>query len=129
MPEGSPGNTPARGRKPAKVAVLISGSGIGFIDFDGFCQAEPALDLALFRTTVRQLGWKPEHNARLSRVADDFLADYNRIGDASPMRIALWEALDLLTRVLHCWTKVKPEKLPQTMADIEHELTAEPLAL
>jgi Ser/Thr protein kinase RdoA (MazF antagonist) len=116
-----------RSFRPAQ--VLISCGAIGFIDFDGFCQAEPALDVALFRTTVKLLGWKPEHIADLTEIADEFLAEYSRHIDVSPVRVALWESLDLLTQVLHCWTKVKPEKLADAMAAIEHQLAAEPLAL
>jgi aminoglycoside phosphotransferase (APT) family kinase protein len=40
-----PGVPAHRSFRPAQ--VLIHGSEVGFIDFDSFCQAEPALDLAL----------------------------------------------------------------------------------
>jgi hypothetical protein len=52
-----PADPPApahRSFRPAQV-LLYQGE-IGFIDFDGFCQAEPAMDLALFMTTVKNLG-------------------------------------------------------------------------
>jgi hypothetical protein len=42
----------------------------------------------------------------------------------SRRRIALWEALDLLTLVLYCWTKVEPERLPDTMLLLERHLEA-----
>ena len=32
--------------------VLLHEGQIAFIDFDGFCEAEPAMDLALFRASV-----------------------------------------------------------------------------
>jgi len=37
-------------------------------------------------------------------------------------RVALWEALDLLTLVLHSWTKVKPERLKNAMFTLEQHL-------
>jgi aminoglycoside phosphotransferase (APT) family kinase protein len=109
--------------------VLIDGQSIGFIDFDGFSQAEPARDLALFRTTVSQLGSMPAHVEALDQMAAEFFAAYTRELSVSPLRVALWEALHLLTRVLHCWTKVKPEKAGAAMAALEHHLAAEPLDL
>ncbi|CAN5646441.1 hypothetical protein BH10CHL1_BH10CHL1_40670 [soil metagenome] len=42
-----------RSFRPAQV-LLYKGE-IGFIDFDGVCQAEPAMDLALFMTTVKNM--------------------------------------------------------------------------
>lgn len=116
-----------RSFRPAQ--VLLAGGGLGFIDFDGFCQAEPALDIALFRTTVQQLGSRPEHDRPLADLAEAFLDEYARHAPVSPVRVALWEALDLITRVLHCWTKVKPEKLPDALAALERQLAAAPLAV
>jgi aminoglycoside phosphotransferase (APT) family kinase protein len=109
--------------------VLLRGSGVGIIDFDDFCQAEPALDLALFRTTVQQLGRKPQQTPLLARIADEFLAEYTRHRQVSRVRVALWESLALLKRVLNCWTKVHPDKLPAAVAALESQLAAEPLRL
>lgn len=39
--------------RPAQ--VLLNQGAIGFIDFDGFCQAEPAMDVALFLATVKNI--------------------------------------------------------------------------
>ena len=36
--------------------------------------------------------------------------------------VRLWEALDLLTVVLRCWTKVKPHQLDNAMALLEAHL-------
>lgn len=123
-PADPPG--PAHGSfRPAQ--VLLSRRGPAFIDFDAFCQAEPAVDLALFRTNVRQLSAVPGHRAALAEVADEFLAAYQEQGAVSPRRLALWEALDLLTDVLHCWTKVRPAELAGTISALEaHLVTASP---
>ena len=40
--------------RPAQ--VLLHGEGVGFIDFDGACMAEPALDLGRFRAKLRDIG-------------------------------------------------------------------------
>jgi Ser/Thr protein kinase RdoA (MazF antagonist) len=109
--------------------VLLCGQNIGFIDFDGYCQAEPARDLALFRTTLQQLGTEAAHLAALTRVSDDFLAEYRRHAAVSAARVALWESLDLLTRVLSCWTKVQPDKLHEAIGALQRQLTGAPLAL
>jgi Ser/Thr protein kinase RdoA (MazF antagonist) len=121
----SPSDEPVpshRSFRPAQ--VLLAGDQMSFIDFDGFCRAEPALDIALFRSTLRDLALgelsdrdTPSLDA-LRRRADDvdalcetFIARYQSRRPVSRERVALWEALDLLTVVLHSWTKVKPARL------------------
>jgi hypothetical protein len=37
---------------------------------------------------------------------------------------ALWEALNLLSLVLNCWTKIKPVRLTNTMVMLERHLSA-----
>jgi hypothetical protein len=109
-----------RSFRPAQ--VLLHAGEIGFIDFDGFCQAEPALDVALFRATVRDLGMGtlPPHAspaacqallAQVDALCGEFLGQYQARSPLSPERVAVWEALDLLTNVLHAWTKAKPVRL------------------
>jgi aminoglycoside phosphotransferase (APT) family kinase protein len=142
--------TPAESTLPAHRSfrpqqVLIDEDRIGFIDFDGFCLAEPALDIALFRATVREFGINtspshkqkvfvyPNDQARRDRLAamddlcDSFLAEYERHASVSRQRVALWEALDLLTSVLRCWTKVKPHQLDNAMLMLESQLKADKL--
>jgi len=116
--------------------TLIYHGQIGFIDFDSFCQAEPALDLSLFlrRTKDIALGALEQDGvalddpmrARLLAQADAiceiFLSEYERHVPISRLRVALWETLDLLTLVLHSWTKVKPERLKNAMFMLEQQL-------
>jgi hypothetical protein len=124
-----PGVPSHRSFRPAQ--VLLHQDAIGFIDFDGFCQAEPALDLALFRATVRDLGMSTlapgagEEATRallatLDGLCDDFLASYRRLAPVSVERVAAWEALDLFTNVLHSWTKANPVRLGQAVGLLEH---------
>jgi hypothetical protein len=115
-----------RSFRPAQ--VLLSRGEIGFIDFDGFCRAEPALDVALFRATARDLAMSvlPDETpleARLAAVDDlceHFLVCYEENASIARERIALWEALDLFTNVLHSWTKAKPARLVHAIALLGH---------
>jgi len=73
--------------------VLLNQGQIGFIDFDSFCQAEPAMDLALFRAALIDRGMSAyleqsiagepamqgghkDRLIQLEAIADHFLAQY-----------------------------------------------------
>jgi aminoglycoside phosphotransferase (APT) family kinase protein len=139
--------TPAEAMLPAHRSfrpqqVLLDHGNIGFIDFDGFCLAEPALDIALFRATIKEIGINtapaekqkefnyPSEQARLARltelntICDIFLDEYARLAPISRQRVALWEALDLLTVLLHCWSKVKPHQLSNAILLLGSQLSA-----
>jgi hypothetical protein len=118
--------------------VLLSKGGIGFVDFDAACHAEPARDLGLFRATVKDVGLtrkaedgvpEPPRAAllatyeRLDRVNDAFLARYLEVAPpVSPMRLLLWETAEVLDYMLSCWRKVKPEKLAANMLMLERQV-------
>ncbi|MDQ2998293.1 MAG: hypothetical protein M3R61_14745, partial [Chloroflexota bacterium] len=125
--------------------VLLDQGNVGFIDFDGFCLAEPALDIALFRSTIKEIGINtspsdkqkefdyPSEQARQSRltelnaICDIFLDEYARLAPISRQRVALWEALDLLTVLLRCWSKVKPHQLSNAVLLLESQLSTSKL--
>lgn len=128
-----------RSFRPAQ--VLLDKDEIGFIDFDGFCQAEPALDLALFLTEIEEIGLgkvktglkEGEEEAldpdarrgRLARLEDlyrVFLDEYTSVMAVSPPRIALWAALDLITLLQGTWAKAKLARLPDTLFLLERHL-------
>jgi hypothetical protein len=122
--------------------VRIHQGRVGFIDFDGFGLAEPALDVALLRATAREFGIntspsekqkefeypsaaaRRERLAQLDTLCEIFLAEYQQRAPVSRQRVALWEALDLLTVVLRCWTKVKPHQLSNAIALLEQHLSS-----
>lgn len=122
--------------------VLVDGRRISFIDFDGVCVAEPALDLALFRATVKEMGIntaplaeqkvfayasEAERNARIEQLnllCDTFVRAYAETARVTPRRVQVWEALDLITVVLRCWTKVKPHQLGHGVALLAAHLAA-----
>jgi phosphotransferase family enzyme len=123
--------------------VLLNQGEIGFIDFDSFGQAEPALDLALFLSATKNIGLSEPHEeesseddvalddeerlatlVRLEAICETFLAEYEQAAPVSRQRVALWEALDLLSLTLTCWTKIKPVRLSNTMLMLERHLSA-----
>jgi hypothetical protein len=133
----TPTDAPVAGHRSFRPAqVLLHGDDVGFIDFDGFCVAEPALDVALFRATARDLAMSvlpPDSpvEARLARVDDlceHFLATYENLAPISRLRVALWESLDLFTNVLHSWTKAKPARLVNALALLQHEIARLPVS-
>jgi hypothetical protein len=117
--------------------VLLRDGEIGFIDFDGFCQAEPALDLARFRVILKDFGLRAlrrddgkalglkarrEQLALMESLSEVFLARYEAVSPVSRTRVALWEALGLLDLVLDCWLKVKPHRLEHRLELLSHHL-------
>ena len=55
-----------RSFRPAQ--ILLDGTDIAFLDFDGYCRAEPGLDLSLFRTTLVDLCLARSRPTTRSRV-------------------------------------------------------------
>jgi aminoglycoside phosphotransferase (APT) family kinase protein len=120
--------------RPAQ--VLLHGDGLGFIDFDGASMAEPALDLGRFRAKLRDIGissllWtgapiagRPleDNLALLDDLCELFLASYLEHAEVSRERVALWESCDLLTGMLHAWTKVRLARLEPRLAILHHQL-------
>jgi hypothetical protein len=140
--------TPADALAPAHGAfrpaqVLLHGDDIGFIDFDGFCRAEPARDLALFTSAVRDIGMEEGQQQgdgaskpvaaldrwnELDEICDAFVRKYESLAPISRTRLVLWETLGLFTYVLNCWSKVQPERLRFRIVNVERHLRASGLA-
>jgi aminoglycoside phosphotransferase (APT) family kinase protein len=120
--------------RPAQ--VLLNDGQIGFIDFDGFCSAEPAIDVGLFRAIVKDVGlqalqgrkWsggrppRPEHLAQLDELCEGYSMSYESVASISRRRVALWEALYLLRLVLHSWTKLAMDRLGLRLELLRHHL-------
>lgn len=130
-----------RSFRPAQV-LLYEGE-IGFIDFDGFCQAEPAMDVALFMTLLKHIAlsktkgddeeedeesFDPELRlvrlAQIEALCELLLSEYEARAPISRQRIALWEALDLLTLIFGAWTKIKIGRLNNSLLMLERHLRA-----
>jgi hypothetical protein len=121
--------------RPAQ--VLLHGERIGFIDFDGFCTAEPALDLGRFRAKLRDIGVTDkdggppltgarfaERLAVLDDLCEEFLGRYQQGSPVLRERVLLWETVDLLTALLHAWTKVRTARVSPRLALLEHQVRA-----
>lgn len=120
--------------RPAQ--VMLHEGRVGFIDFDGSCTAEPALDIGRFTAKLRDIGISTPApggeplgpatlGARLALVddlAEDFVSAYQAQAAVSRARVALWESTDLLTGLLHAWTKVRVRRVGPRLALLEHHL-------
>ena len=114
------------------VQVLLHKGDLGFIDFDSFCQSEPARDLSMFLTSMMSIGLavpssgkgkdpdptigdQPAWEARFKQVAfirEQFLNAYEQHQLVSRQRVSLWEALNLFYFVVSGWTKAKTDEVP-----------------
>jgi len=126
------------------VQVLLNKGEISFIDFDSFCQSEPARDVSMFLSSIMILGLtlssfdkdkpadqtiaNPAHwDARfeqVSSICEQFLDAYRKFQPASPQRVALWQALDLFHYVLSGWMKVKVDEVNGLVKLLERFLIA-----
>jgi hypothetical protein len=117
--------------------VLVNEGEVGFIDFDRFGQAEPALDVASFCTAMRDAGRldgeehteevRQERLVQLDELCDRFLDQYAVVAPVSRERVRVWEALGLFTTVLYCWTKMEAG-LEARLELLEHHLPTSGLA-
>jgi hypothetical protein len=115
--------------------VLLAGDAISFIDFDGFCMAEPALDVAHFRAAIMDSGMKliddetlhdpaacTAYLDRLSALGDLFLHEYAARAPISRERLALWETWDYFRDSLQLWTKPMLRGALPTVRILEYHL-------
>jgi hypothetical protein len=115
--------------------VLLAHGELSFIDFDGFCMAEPALDVGHFRGAIMDSGMQEVDEATLrdpakrqaylemlDQVGEVFLAEYQALAPISRERLALWEALDYLRDALHLWKKPKAAGAERVLSILEYHL-------
>ena len=120
--------------RPAQ--VLLGGGSIAFIDFDGAAMAEPGLDLGRFRGKLRDIGVTAlsatpegyradllaERLELLDGFCDLFLDEYRAHAPVTRGRVLLWETIDLLTALLHTWSKVRLLRVEPRLAILLHQL-------
>jgi aminoglycoside phosphotransferase (APT) family kinase protein len=129
------------------VQVLLHKGELSFIDFDSFCQSEPARDLGMFLASLMTLGLtlssldedKPSDQtiaspanweARYEQVAlicERFLNAYQQFHTVSRQRVALWQALNLFYYVLSGWMKVKADEISFLVKLLDRFLSASQL--
>jgi aminoglycoside phosphotransferase (APT) family kinase protein len=123
----------AAGRRPGPAALahgdltpsqlLLDGTAVGVVDFDGVCQAEPALDLGRFLAYL----W-----AGLARVGDPgggghaerLLAAYAAAGGppVATGRVDAFAVASLVQMAAHSWRTLKPARLRLACAVLEDRL-------
>ncbi|GAA4410797.1 hypothetical protein GCM10023168_30870 [Fodinibacter luteus] len=120
--------------RPAQ--VLLGPGTVAFIDFDGAAMAEPALDLGRFRGKLRDIGvtalsaseegYRPDllegRLELLDELCDLFVDEYAAHAPVTRERVLLWETIDLLTAVLHTWSKVRLLRVEPRLAILVHQL-------
>jgi hypothetical protein len=120
------------------VQVLLNKDEVSFIDFDSFCQSEPARDLSMFLASIMILGltvsasdqstsnaadWEARFE-RVSSICEKFLEAYQQFQPVSRQRVALWQALDLFHYVLSGWMKVKVDEISFLVKLLDRFLSA-----
>jgi Ser/Thr protein kinase RdoA (MazF antagonist) len=135
--EAEPAVGSHRSFRPAQ--VLLSGDVMSFIDFDGFCQAEPAMDVAMFCSMIRAISLNKgvEDKASLATMADTtraarladgerlcsaFLEGYRTVRPINAARVVAWETAHIGSLVVASWTKLKLSRLPNTLYLLDDQL-------
>jgi hypothetical protein len=116
--------------------LIFDGAGVGLVDFDTICQAEPALDLAQFLVYLRIATRKsdPSRAAELlDQLGQRFLGAYlAAAGEAAEdaerlrIRITIYRVVNLLRRTLRSWQKFKGSRTSHAFALLEEELACLP---
>ena len=100
--------------------LLFDGPRSGLVDFDTFCQAEPALDLGHFLAYLRFAETKARGATSsvtqaelIQRLADRFTSAYTGAGGdvAALERVSIYEALSLIRQAAHAWQNLKRARL------------------
>jgi hypothetical protein len=97
--------------------LMLDGTGVGVLDFDRLCRAEPALDLGRFlapaRVSLAKLGSGGDE------LAACFLERYAAHAGVSPplQRVALYEVAALARMAARSWLQMKPSRL-RTVLDV-----------
>jgi thiamine kinase-like enzyme len=114
--------------------VFFAGDGVGLVDLDNVCQAEPALDLGQFCAYLRTQARKNERADGVpatleNELCDRFLDEYAVMMALSAentvrlrVRATLHEVASLLRMALHSQQKLKASRLDSTRALIEERL-------
>jgi hypothetical protein len=110
--------------------LIFDGPDVGLVDFDSFCQAEPALDLGQFLAYLRYAGVKASsttaaERARVSeRLAERFTTAYTAAGGPAEAveRVAVYEVVSLLRMAEHAWHNLKGRRLDHIVTALGERL-------
>jgi hypothetical protein len=103
--------------------ILLAGSTIGVLDFDGLGQAEPAFDLGRFVAYLR-LALARTGNVAGDSLASRFLEKYRAAGGkpAPQGRIEIYEIASIVRMAAHSWQQLKPARLRLACALLERQV-------
>jgi hypothetical protein len=111
--------------------LIFHGGTSGLVDFDNFCQAEPALDLGHFLAYLRFAGVKAKAQdgsaAERARLVGDlaarFTAAYSAAGGpgAALARVPVYETVSLVRLALHAWQRFKGARLANVLAALDEQ--------
>jgi len=113
--------------------LIFDGPHAGLVDFDNFCQAEPALDLGQFLAYLRYAGVKARGDSTARRaglvkeLARRFTAAYVAAGGPAEAldRVAAYEAASLVRMAQHAWQNLKPRRLNDIVTVLDEPLSHE----
>ena len=115
--------------RPAQVRIY--GERAGLLDLDGFGQCEPGQDVGRFVAKLRLVALGaavgsavdlPTRVATADRLAATFLERYRVRATVSPVRVTLWESLDLVKALLQSWSRVRPTQIEPVLTLLEHRV-------
>ena len=113
--------------------LLVSGHDVGVLDFDGLCQAEPALDLGRFASYLRLALAKAADVDRDAAdvdgdaATDGLLRAYQELGGpaVSPDRVRLACLLSLVLMAVRSWQQLKTRRLELVCGVLEDMVSAD----
>jgi hypothetical protein len=96
--------------RPAQ--VLLGGPQPGFLDFDGFGQGEPAVDVGRFLARVAELTAASDTSAERDgrELAGLFVDRYRSGAPLSRRRTTRWVVLDLVVGAVRHWYRARPNR-------------------
>ena len=103
--------------------LLVAGSRVGVLDFDGLRQAEPACDLGRFLASMRTVLAKAG-NPSGDRLASRFLDVYQAVGGqtSSEARVTVYELTSLVRMAAHSWQRLKGTRLRLVCTVLERRI-------
>jgi hypothetical protein len=110
--------------------LIFDGPRSGLVDFDTFCQAEPAFDLGRFLAYLRFAETKARGLAGTQRVelieqlAQRFTTAYTRAGGAveALARVDAYEAISLIRQAAHSWQNLKGARLDHVLTVLDERV-------
>jgi len=110
--------------------LIFHGPQSGLVDFDNFCQAEPALDLGHWVAYLRFAGVKArgisaaERAALAAALAARFTAAY--AGAGGPVeafaRVPVYETVSLVRLAVHAWQRFKGNRLGNVLTVLDERV-------